>query len=89
VTPPLVRRGVLVGALFAFIISFDELIVALLMSGSGVITLRHRMWDDMRFAIDPTIGGVLDTTIVLTATLLLGTHVLRRQQAGRQRVAGN
>jgi hypothetical protein len=47
------------------------------------------MWDDMRFAIDPTIGGVLDTTIVLTATLLLGTHVLRRQQAGRQRVAGN
>ena len=88
-TLPLIRPGVLVGALFAFITSFDELIVALFMSGSGAITLPRRMWDDLRFAIDPTIAAVSTLTIVLTAALLLGAHVLRRQQAGRQRAAGS
>ena len=40
VTLPLIRPGVLVGALFAFIHSFDELIVALFISGSGAVTCR-------------------------------------------------
>jgi putative spermidine/putrescine transport system permease protein len=35
----LISPGVLVGALFAFITSFDELIVALFLSGSGAVTL--------------------------------------------------
>jgi putative spermidine/putrescine transport system permease protein len=68
---PPIRPGVLVGALF--------------MSGLGAITLPRRMWDDLRFAIDPTITAVLTQTIVLTATLLLGAHVLPRQRAKRQR----
>jgi putative spermidine/putrescine transport system permease protein len=79
VTLPLIRPGVLVGALFAFITSFDELIVALFLSGSGAVTLPRRMWDDLRFAIDPTIAAVSTLTIVLSAMLLLGVHVLRRQ----------
>ena len=45
VTLPLIRPGVLVGALFAFIHSFDELIVALFISGSGAVTLPRRMWN--------------------------------------------
>ena len=69
-TLPLILPGVLVGALFAFITSFDELIVALFLSGSGAITLPRRMWDDLRFAIDPTIAAVSTLTIVLTAALL-------------------
>jgi putative spermidine/putrescine transport system permease protein len=77
VTLPLIRPGVLVGALFAFITSFDELIVALFLSGSGAITLPRRMWDDLRFAIDPTIAAVSTLTILLSATLLLVAHVLR------------
>jgi putative spermidine/putrescine transport system permease protein len=80
VTLPLIRPGVLVGALFAFITSFDELIVALFLSGSGAITLPRRMWDDLRFAIDPTIAAVSTLTIVLSAILLLGAYALRRQQ---------
>ena len=81
VTLPLIRPGVLVGALFAFITSFDELIVALFLSGSGAITLPRRMWDDLRFAIDPTIAAVSTLTIALTATLLLSTYFLRRRRA--------
>ena len=80
----MIRPSVLVGALFAFITSFDELIVALFLSGSGAITLPRRMWDDLRFAIDPTIAAVSTLTIVLAAALLGGAHILRQQQIGRQ-----
>ena len=82
VTLPLIRPGVLVGALFAFITSFDELIVALFLSGSGAVTLPRRMWDDLRFSIDPTIAAVSTLTVVLTA-LLLGVVTLLRRQAAR------
>ncbi len=81
VTLPLIRSGVLVGALFAFITSFDELIVALFLSGSGAVTLPRRMWDDLRFAIDPTIAAVSTLTILLTALLLGGAQILRRRSA--------
>ena len=81
VTLPLIRSGVLVGALFAFITSFDELIVALFLSGSGAVTLPRRMWDDLRFAIDPTIAAVSTLTIALTAVLLGGAHLLRMRAA--------
>jgi len=50
--PPLIRPRVLVWALFDVITSFEELIVALLMSGSRAIALPHRKWHDLRFAID-------------------------------------
>jgi putative spermidine/putrescine transport system permease protein len=83
VTLPLIRPGVLVGALFAFISSFDELIVALFLSGSGAVTLPRRMWDDLRFDIDPTIAAVSTLTIVLTAALLGGAHLLRRRGGAR------
>jgi putative spermidine/putrescine transport system permease protein len=79
VTLPLIRPGVLVGALFAFITSFDELIVALFLSGSGAVTLPRRMWDDLRFAIDPTIAAVSTLTIVLTGMMLGAAYILRRR----------
>ena len=86
VTLPLIRPGVLVGALFAFITSFDELVVALFLSGSGAVTLPRRMWDDLRFAIDPTIAAVSTLTIVLTVVLMGCAHLLRRR-AERMRTA--
>jgi putative spermidine/putrescine transport system permease protein len=81
VTLPLIRPGVLVGALFAFITSFDELIVALFLSGSGAVTLPRRMWDDLRFEIDPTIAAVSTLTIVLTASVLALVHLARQRSA--------
>jgi putative spermidine/putrescine transport system permease protein len=79
ITLPLIRPGILVGALFAFITSFDELLVALFVSGQGAITLPRRMWDDLRFQIDPTIAAVSTLTVVLTALLVLTAHYLRRR----------
>jgi putative spermidine/putrescine transport system permease protein len=84
---PLIRPGVLVGALFAFITSFDELVVALFLSGSGAVTLPRRMWDDLRYSIDPTIAAVSTLTIVLTAAVLGGAHLLRRRTERLQAAA--
>ena len=66
----------------SLISSFDELIVALFLSGSGVVTLPQRMWDDLRFDINPTIASVATLTIVLTC-LLLGSGY--RYAADRRR----
>jgi putative spermidine/putrescine transport system permease protein len=79
VTLPLIRPGVLAGALFAFITSFDELIVALFISGSGAVTLPRRMWDDLQYQIEPTIAAVSTLTIVLTVMLMGCAHLLRKR----------
>ena len=85
---PLIRPGVLVGALFAFITSFDELVVSLFLSGVGAVTLPRRMWEDLRYSIDPTIAAVSTLTIVLTAALL-GSAYLLRARAEQNRTAAS
>lgn len=84
VTLPLIRPGVLAGALFAFVTSFDELIVALFVSGTTAVTLPRRMWEGIRFEIDPTIAAV-STMLVVLAGLLLSTAELLRRRSERLR----
>src|SRR5579883_274740 len=79
VTFPIIRPGVLAGALFAFISSFDELVVALFISGTSAVTLPRKMWESIRFEIDPTIAAVSTILIVLTGTLFLSAELLRRR----------
>jgi putative spermidine/putrescine transport system permease protein len=74
VTLPLIRPGILVGALFAFITSFDELVVSLFLSGESAVTLPRRMWEDLRYAIDPTIAAVSTVTVVVTVIPLVWAH---------------
>jgi putative spermidine/putrescine transport system permease protein len=86
VTLPIIRPGVFAGALFAFIVSFDELIVALFVSGTGAVTLPRKMWDSLRQEIDPTIAAVSTTLITLSIVILLAAELLR-QRAERTRTA--
>ena len=78
--------GVFAGALFAFIVSFDELIVALFVSGSGAVTLPRKMWDSLRQEIDPTIAAVSTILITLSIVILLVAELLR-QRSERTRTA--
>src|SRR6201989_698889 len=80
VTLPLILPGVLVGALFAFITSFDELVVSLFLSGANAVTLPRRMWEDLRYALDPTIAAVSTLTILVTVLPLLWLHLARRDR---------
>jgi putative spermidine/putrescine transport system permease protein len=79
VTFPIIRPGVLAGALFAFISSFDELVVALFVSGSTAVTLPRKMWESIRFEIDPTIAAVSTILVVLTGMVFLSAELLRRR----------
>lgn len=79
VTFPIIRPGVFAGALFAFISSFDELVVALFVSGSTAVTLPRKMWESIRFEIDPTIAAVSTILVVLTTMIFLSAELLRRR----------
>jgi putative spermidine/putrescine transport system permease protein len=78
VTFPLIRPGVITGALFAFITSFDEVVVAIFITGSRAVTLPRQMWDGIRISINPTISAVASLLIVFSIFLLLSTEMLRR-----------
>lgn len=72
VTIPLVRGGLVAAFLFAFITSFDELTIAIFVSGGVTTTLPKQMWDDMILQLNPTLAAVsVVVFVVVTAMLLL------------------
>ncbi|HMO28039.1 ABC transporter permease subunit [Enterovirga sp.] len=78
VTAPLIRGGLVAGFLFAFITSFDELTVALFVSGGLKTTLPKQMWDDMIMQLNPTLAAVsVVIFIVITVPLLLAERLRR------------
>jgi putative spermidine/putrescine transport system permease protein len=75
---PMILPGVLVGALFAFITSFDELIVALFISGIDAVTLPVRMWSGIRFEYNPTVAAVSTMLIALSIGAFAASRLLSR-----------
>lgn len=70
VTLPILRPGILVSALFAFIQSFDETVVAIFISGRNAETLPRKMFDSIRQEADPVIA-VISTLLFLAVILAL------------------
>ncbi|SBR45757.1 ABC transporter permease [Halomonas sp. HL-93] len=81
---PLVTPGVVSGALFAFITSFDEVVVVLFIAGPEQRTMPIQMWSGIREQISPTILAVA-TLLVLLSMLLLTTLELLRRRSERLR----
>ena len=71
VTLPLVKPGVIAGAIFAFITSFDELVVSLFLTGPRLSTLPVQIYNYIEFASDPTIAAISVLLIVFTAGVVL------------------
>ncbi len=57
-TLPLIKSGIITGALFAFIISFDMFNMSLLLKGIGMNTLPLQLYDYLRWDFDPTAAAV-------------------------------
>ena len=70
VTLPQVRFSVITSALLAFLTSFDEVIVALFISGGENSTLTRKMFLALRDQIDPTIAAISTVMILVTTSLL-------------------
>jgi putative spermidine/putrescine transport system permease protein len=75
---PLNLPGVISGALFAFVTSFDEVVVALFLSSPEQRTLPKQMFSGIREMISPTITAAATVQIVLSTLLLVGAELLRR-----------
>lgn len=79
VTLPLIAPGVISGALFAFAISFDEVVVVLFVAGPEQRTLPREMFSGIRENISPTITAVATILIVVSVVLLATMELLRRR----------
>jgi putative spermidine/putrescine transport system permease protein len=84
ITFPIIRPGVISGALFAFITSFDEVVISYFLSTYRSITLPKHMWSALREQIDPTIAAS-STLLILTAVCLLITVSVLMKRAERLR----
>ncbi|MGI9382412.1 MAG: ABC transporter permease [Methyloligellaceae bacterium] len=84
---PQVRPGMIAGAIFAFITSWDEIIVAIFITSRHVYTLPKRIWDGIFDNVDPAIASIGTVMILLTVIgLVLKEHYEKsrkeRTQAG-------
>ena len=68
---PSIRPGILAGAVFAFIVSWDEIVVALFISKFSVFTLPRRLWNGMRENTDPTVAAAAVVLICITLVALV------------------
>ncbi len=76
---PLILPGVISGGLFAFITSFDEVVVVLFVGSAGQKTLPWQMFTGLREQISPTILAVATILIVVSIMLLTTLELLRRR----------
>lgn len=86
VTLPIIAPSVGAGALFAFVTSWDEVVVSLFLSGPGLTTLPVRMWSGVRIQIDPTVAAVSTMLLLITVSLLFTVglvQLLRRRRLRR------
>ena len=69
VTFPMIRIGMLVGFIFAFTFSFDELILAIFLTSPSTKTVPRLLWEHLNFQMTPVIAAA--TVVLLLATLSL------------------
>jgi putative spermidine/putrescine transport system permease protein len=79
VTMPLILPGVISGALFAFITSFDEIVIVLFVAGIDQRTIPREMWSGIREQISPTILAVATILVLVSIALLTTVELLRRR----------
>jgi putative spermidine/putrescine transport system permease protein len=85
---PIIAPGVISGALFAFATSFDEIVVALFLTGPDQKTIPRQMWAGIREQLSPTILAVATILVVISTLLLLTLEMLRRRTERLRGTAG-
>lgn len=85
---PIIAPGVISGALFAFATSFDEIVVALFLTGPDQKTIPRQMWSGIREQLSPTILAVATILVVISTLLLLVLELLRRRTERLRGTAG-
>jgi putative spermidine/putrescine transport system permease protein len=76
---PLILPGVVSGALFAFITSFDEVVMVMFIAGPEQQTIPRQMWNGIREQISPAILAVATILVIVSIMLLATVELLRRR----------
>jgi len=76
---PLITPGVVSGALFAFVTSFDEVVVVLFIGSHEQQTIPRQMWNGIREQISPSILAVATILVIFSVCLLAVVELLRRR----------
>lgn len=79
VTLPIIFPGVISGALFAFVTSFDEIVVTLFLAAPDQRTLPRQIFSGVREYVSPGIAAVATLLVVLSALLLVTVQLLNRR----------
>jgi putative spermidine/putrescine transport system permease protein len=79
---PAIAPSVLSGAIFAFMTSFDEIVVAIFLAGPEQRTLPLQMFDGVRDQVSPVITAAA-TVLISTSVVLLGAVELLRRRGAR------
>lgn len=83
---PGIFPGMLAGAVFAFIVSWDEIVVASFIARRSLFTLPRRMFDGMRESVDPTIAAAATVLVALTLMGLGAYGILAARKSRRERL---
>jgi putative spermidine/putrescine transport system permease protein len=83
VTLPQIRVSVLSGALFAFVTSFDEVVIALFISRGEASTLTRKMFTSLRDQVSPTIAAI--STMLIAISILIAAAILIQELSKSQR----
>lgn len=78
---PNILPGIISGAIFAFIHSWDEVVIVLFIAGRSVFTLPQRIWDGINESLDPTIAAVAAVLILTTVSLLFIDIAIRQRRS--------
>jgi putative spermidine/putrescine transport system permease protein len=78
VTLPSIRESIIAGAIFSFLVSFDEVVIAIFVGGPSATTLPKQMWESIRFEIDPTLTAIASMLTLLAVAVLIGGELARR-----------
>jgi len=81
---PLIKPAVIVSLFFTFLASFDEVVVAVFLSGFRITTLPARMYEAIQFDQDPTIGVVATLSILVSIVVLIGSARFRGLVVARE-----
>ena len=76
---PLILPGVISGGLFAFITSFDEVVIVMFMASIDQLTIPKQMWAGIRQEISPVILCMATCLVILSIVLLTTVELLRRR----------
>jgi len=79
ITLPQIKFSIVTAALLAFLTSFDEVIIAIFVSGGSNATLTKHMFAALRDFIDPTIAAISTIMILVSTTLLLATQFIGKR----------